>query len=255
MDEKVQLKSKIIIFEDTWRSYPAAKNIVFHSWSKKDSGDEFVTLQRKLNRTLNALFFWNRNKYKDLNLLKDKLKEKILELQNKEALGINWSVDDLVVLRNKVHELNVTLKRLYTWWNQRENARWHEEGDTNSNLFHSYATARRKGNRITQIKDELSNVFDEDEQIEKVFISFFEKKWKYRECKVSGWPAVFQNQKISVNDLEVINAEFSVVELHNSVFQQGNNKSPWLDGVTYSFYKSYWSIVWETLWKAVNCFF
>ncbi|PKU64139.1 hypothetical protein MA16_Dca013395 [Dendrobium catenatum] len=173
MNEKVQLKSKIIRIEDTWRSYPAAKNIVFHSWSKKDLGDEFVTLQRKLNRTLKALFFWNRNKCKNLNVVKDKLKEEILELQNKEALGINWLVDDLLVLRNKVHELNVTLKRLSTWWNQRAKARWHEEGDTNSNLFHSYATARRKGNKITQIKDELSNVFDEDEQIEKVFISFF----------------------------------------------------------------------------------
>ncbi|PKU71909.1 hypothetical protein MA16_Dca013790 [Dendrobium catenatum] len=195
MNEKVQIKSKIIRFEDTWRSYPVAKNIVFHSWSKKDVGDEFVTLQRKLNRTLKALFFWNRNKCKDLNLLKDKLKNEILELQRKEALGISRSADDLVVLRNKVHELNVTLKRLSTWWNQREKARWNEEGDTNSNLLHSYATARRKGNMITQIKDELSNVVDEDEKIEKVFISFFEKKWKYRECKVSGWPTVLKTKK------------------------------------------------------------
>ncbi|XP_028551608.1 uncharacterized protein LOC114579873 [Dendrobium catenatum] len=75
------------------------------------------------------------------------------------------------------------------------------------------------------------------------------------ECKVSGWPAVFENQKVSIHDLEVLNVEFSIAELQNSVFQQGNNKSPGLDGVTYSFYKSYWSIVWETLWKAVNCFF
>ncbi|XP_028550720.1 uncharacterized protein LOC114579637 [Dendrobium catenatum] len=218
MDDKVQFKSKNIRFEDTWRSYPASKSIVFHYWNKKDLGDESVILQKKLSRTLKALCFWNKNKCRELNSLKEKLKKEILELQNKEALGINWSVDDLEALRSKIHELNVTLKRLSTWWNQRAKVRWHEEGDTNSNLFHSYATARRKGNRITQIKDELSNVFDEDEQIERVFTSFFGKKWKNRDCKVSDWPAVFESQKISDEDVMILNAEFFVLELQNSVF-------------------------------------
>ncbi|XP_028555488.1 uncharacterized protein LOC114580865 [Dendrobium catenatum] len=213
MDEEVRFKSKAIRFEDTWSSYPTAKSIVYHSWKKNDFGDEYMILQRKLSRTLKSLFFWNKNKCKDLNVLKEKLKKEILKLQNKEALGVNWSVDDLFVLRNKVHELNVTLKRLSTWWNQRAKARWHEEGNTNSKLFHNYASARRNGNRIIQIKDELNNLYDKDEQIEK---------------------------KIAANDMDVLNAEFSVNELHNSVFQQGNNKSPSLDGVTSSFYKREW---------------
>ncbi|XP_020682361.1 uncharacterized protein LOC110099517 [Dendrobium catenatum] len=71
MDEKVQFKSKNIRFKDTWRSYLASKSIVFHSWNKKDLGDESVILQRKLSRTLKALFFWNKNKCRDLNSLKE----------------------------------------------------------------------------------------------------------------------------------------------------------------------------------------
>ncbi|KAI0492143.1 hypothetical protein KFK09_026409 [Dendrobium nobile] len=165
MDEKVQFNSKNIRFEDTWRSYPASKSIVFHSWNKKDSGDEAVILQRKLNRTLKALFFWNKNKCRDLNALKEKLKQEIMELQNKEALGVNW------------------------------------------------------------------------------------------ECITADWPAILDSQKISEEDITFLSAEFLVLELQNSVFQQENNKSPGLDGVTYSFYKIYWSIVGETLWKAVNSFF
>ncbi|XP_020705074.1 uncharacterized protein LOC110115991 [Dendrobium catenatum] len=212
----MRFKSKTIKFEDTWRSYPVAKSIVYHSWKKNDVGDEYTILQRKLNRTLKALFFWSKNKCKDLNVLKEKLKKEILDLQNKEALNINWSVEDLFELRNKVHELNVTLRRLSTWWNQRANARWHEEGDANSKLFHSFATARKNGNRIFQIKDEANKLHEEEDQIEKVFTSFFEKKWKHRECEIL-------------------------------VFQQGNNKAPGLDGITSSFYKSYWNIVWETL--------
>ncbi|KAI0516070.1 hypothetical protein KFK09_008742 [Dendrobium nobile] len=40
LDERVRLKLKTIKFEDTWRSYPASKSIVYHSWKKNDFGDE-----------------------------------------------------------------------------------------------------------------------------------------------------------------------------------------------------------------------
>ncbi|XP_020704677.1 uncharacterized protein LOC110115703 [Dendrobium catenatum] len=165
MDEMVRLKSRTIRFEDTWRSYLAAKSIVYHSWKKNDVGDEYTILQKKLNQ---------------------KLKKEILDLHNKEALNCNWSADDIFELRSKIHELNVTLRRLSTWWNQRAKARWHEEGDANSKLFHSFATARRNGNRIFQIKDEANKLQEEQDQIENVFINFFEKKWKYRECELTG---------------------------------------------------------------------
>ncbi|KAI0524481.1 hypothetical protein KFK09_003851 [Dendrobium nobile] len=98
LDASVRFKSKVIKFEDTWRSYPACKSIVYHSLKKKDYGDENMILQRKTSRTLRALFFWNKNKCKDLNSLKEKLKGEILELQNKEALGENWSAEDHLLL-------------------------------------------------------------------------------------------------------------------------------------------------------------
>ncbi|KAI0496524.1 hypothetical protein KFK09_022843 [Dendrobium nobile] len=101
LDVSVRFKSKFIKFEDTWRSYLAAKSVIYHSWKKKDYGDENMILQRKTSRTLRALFFWNKNKCKDLNILKEKLKEEILEFQNKEALGENLSADDLLLLRTK----------------------------------------------------------------------------------------------------------------------------------------------------------
>ncbi|KAI0511099.1 hypothetical protein KFK09_011721 [Dendrobium nobile] len=223
MDDRIRLKTKTIKFEDTWRSYPAAKSIV--------------------------------NKCKDLNALKDKLKKEILDLQNKEALSSNWSANDLFELRNKVNQLNITMRRLSTWWNQRAKARWHEEGNTNSKLFHNFATARRNGNRIFQVKDEANKLQVEEDQIEKVFTKFFEKKWEYRECEVTGWPSIMENQKLNAEDMELLNAEFTKNELQIAMFQQGNNKSPGVDGVTSSFYKSYWNIIWETLWNAVRNFF
>ncbi|XP_020702062.1 uncharacterized protein LOC110113728 [Dendrobium catenatum] len=139
LDEKIQVKRNSIKFEDTWRSYPAARSIVYHSWKKNDFGDHSEILQRKNCRTMKALFFWSKNKCKNLKTLKEDLKKDIIELQNKEADGVGWTNEDLILLRSKVHELNVTLNRLATWWNQRAKARWHEEGDNNSKMFHKFA--------------------------------------------------------------------------------------------------------------------
>ncbi|KAI0492176.1 hypothetical protein KFK09_026442 [Dendrobium nobile] len=213
-NEKERIKFKIIRFEDTWRMYPAARSIVYHSWMKNDFGEEGMVLQRKINRTLKVLFFWSKSKCKDLNELKVKLKMEIMELQSKEAMGNDWSAQDLILLRSKIHELNVILKRLFTWWNQRAKARWLEEGDYNSNLFHNFATARR-----------------------------------------NGWPEIVAHQKMNDEDIQVLSSDFSVMELKKSVFQQGNSCSPGIDGLTSSFYKYYWDIVWKDLWNAVNIFF
>ncbi|XP_020681551.1 uncharacterized protein LOC110098935 [Dendrobium catenatum] len=210
VNEKERIKYKIIRFEDTWRMYPAARSIVYHSWMKNDFGEE------------------------DLNELKVKLKMEILELQSEEAMGNDW---------------------LSTWWNQRAKARWLEEGDYNSNLFHNFATDRRNGNRINQIKDAYNMMQIEEEESEKDFIQHFESKWKNRSCQLSGLPKILAHQKINDEDIQDLSSDFSVMELKKSVFQQMNNHSPCMDGLTSSFYKYYWDIVWKDLWNAINSFF
>ncbi|KAI0519500.1 hypothetical protein KFK09_006949 [Dendrobium nobile] len=231
VNDKERVKSKIIRFEDTWRMYPAARSIVYHSWMKNDL-----------------------SKCKDLNELKEKMKMDIMELQVKEAMDNDWSAQDLILLRSKIHELNVTLKRLSTWWNQRAKARWLEEGDYNSKLFHNFATARRNGNRVNQIIDVYNVMQIEEEDIEKVFIQHFESKWRSRDCQLTGWPDLLAHQKLNDEGIHALSSEFSVMELKQLVFQQGNNRSPGMDVLTSSFYKYYWDIVWKDLWNAINSF-
>ncbi|XP_028556209.1 uncharacterized protein LOC114581094 [Dendrobium catenatum] len=158
---------------------------------------------------------WERNKCKDLNALKDKLKKEIHELQNEEALSSNWSADDLVELRNKPEGMGIV-----------------------------FSKSKMKKIRCKWMRIKLRN-----------FTKFFEKKWEYRECEITGWPYIMENQKLNAEDMELLNAEFTKNELQIAVFQQGNNKLHGADGITSSFYKSYWNIIWETLWNAVRNFF
>ncbi|XP_020702544.1 uncharacterized protein LOC110114119 [Dendrobium catenatum] len=215
-------KTRFIRFEDTWRSYPAAWNIVYNSWRRKDFGDEVEVLRRKLRRKLRALFFWSKNKCKDLCKLEEDLKLEILELKIKEASVETFTVEDLVLLWSKVHELNITLRRLSTWWYQRAKARWQEEGDTNSIFFHNFASARRNAKLIRQIKDENNQMVEDKNQIEQVFIQFFEKKWRCRECQLTGWPRIAEEQRLSSLDMKFLDAEFLLEECKEAVFQQVN---------------------------------
>ncbi|KAI0496446.1 hypothetical protein KFK09_022763 [Dendrobium nobile] len=199
LDGKIQVKRNNIKFEDTWRSYPAARSIVYHSWKKNDFGDHSEVLQRKNCRSMKALFFWRKSKCKNLQTLKEDLKKDIIELQNKEADGIGWTNEDLILLRSKVHERNVTLNQLATWWNQRAKARSHEEGDNNSKMFHNFALARRNGNKVVQIRDVNNISHVEEDEIEK---------------------------RLSQSAVDELCSDFTLAELQISVFQQGNNRAP-----------------------------
>ncbi|XP_028553736.1 uncharacterized protein LOC110094171 [Dendrobium catenatum] len=225
------------------------------AWRKSNFGTSAEILQRKLRRTLKALYFWNKNKCKELNLLKLELKKDILQLQFEESSAGGLTAKNLKLLRNKVHDLNVTLGRLSTWWNQRAKIRWKQDGDINSTYFHQYASAKRNGNMIWQIKYEIGTVVEDFEQIETIFYKFFQKKWTARECKLTGWPSFPKNMRISHEDANPLNVDFTKEELIKAIFNQGNNKSPGLYGITTSFFKFYWKIVEEDTWKAIDSFF
>ncbi|KAI0529128.1 hypothetical protein KFK09_001675 [Dendrobium nobile] len=105
----------VIRFEDTWKSYPVTWNIISKTWKKMDFGTNAEILQRKLRRSLKALYYWNKNKCKELNSFKEELKKEILQLQIEETRNGGLTDDKLKSLRSKVHDHNVTLKRLATW--------------------------------------------------------------------------------------------------------------------------------------------
>ncbi|KAL0916227.1 hypothetical protein M5K25_013720 [Dendrobium thyrsiflorum] len=153
------------------------KNFVF------SQGHEFIHEQRALK----AIFFWSKSKHENLNILKDRLKKEILELQEEEA-DRGLSDVKIYLLKSKVLELNSTLGRLNTWWRQRAKVKWIEEGDTNSKFFHAFASARRNSNQINQIKDNKGNLVEDQSLIKDVFYELFIDKWKERRCVLRGWP-------------------------------------------------------------------
>ncbi|XP_028557033.1 uncharacterized protein LOC114581320 [Dendrobium catenatum] len=118
----LEIYSRWIRYEDVWDSYHGVAALVKKVWNKNCGIDPVTSLNLKFKRTLRALFFWSRAKFINLNLVRDKLKEEILEIQLEEAKR-GLSIEKLQLLRLKVNELNVTLARLNSWWRKRAKAK------------------------------------------------------------------------------------------------------------------------------------
>ncbi|KAL0912002.1 hypothetical protein M5K25_017943 [Dendrobium thyrsiflorum] len=215
-------RHRVVRFEDVWLTYPASFSIVYNSWKKPMEGDAVEILNRKFKRSLRALFFWSKAKHRNLQKLKDELKNEILELREEEANIGGLSEQRLLLLRSKVNELNSTL-------------------------------ARRNGNCISYVKDSYGNLVEEKGRLEGVFFYFFKEKWRDRGCNLGGWP--YPDPKFDLADRLFLEKEFSRKELEDVIVQLKNNKSLGKDGITFSFIRSYWFFIKEDVLLAISSFF
>ncbi|XP_020681629.1 uncharacterized protein LOC110098989 [Dendrobium catenatum] len=105
-----------IRFEDVWLSFPQACHLVMEKWTVADFGSEAAQLQRKCNRTLKALFFWSKEKFRRLSQLRAELDTEVRTLQELEGKLHGLNSVQTESLRFKVQLLNSTLARIMTWW-------------------------------------------------------------------------------------------------------------------------------------------
>ncbi|XP_020687616.2 uncharacterized protein LOC110103303 [Dendrobium catenatum] len=194
--------------------------LVSEKWLVLDTGSEASKLQRKCQRSLKALFFWSKNKFKMLNNLKEELDREICILQSIESSPTGLTEVQAESLRYKVQLLNSTLGRLSTWWRQRAKVKWIEEGDDNTLFFHSMASARRRTNLIDRMRMPDGQMVTEHADV-----------------------------------LQVVKGEVTEEEIWNGVRSLGPNRAPGRDGVTTSFFKSFWSIVGKQVTVACLEFF
>ncbi|KAK8946528.1 hypothetical protein KSP39_PZI007478 [Platanthera zijinensis] len=141
-------RSRWFRFEDVWLSYPMCSKLMQQNWNRADIASAAEVLKWKWSRTLLALFFWSKNKLKDLGPLKSQLKAEVVDLQVREGSAMGISEDENRILISKAKELVATLGRLESWWKKGAKARWIKEVDANTTYFHSMASNRHRANRI-----------------------------------------------------------------------------------------------------------
>ncbi|PKU70999.1 Putative ribonuclease H protein [Dendrobium catenatum] len=242
-------------FEDVWKTYPASWRVVHDQWSKRDFGRPAEVLNRKCSRTLKSLVHWSRNRIRELGIKKEQLEGKIGELQEIDCTANGLSTAQEEELRCAVGEFNATLARISVWWRQRAKIRWIEEGDANSHFFHMAASARRRANRVAELKCSDGVTTRDPTVIQEEFWNFFVEKWKDRQTNFAGWPRFDVSEGISDHSRQMLDAAITEADVQAAVFSLGNNRAPGMDGITSSFLKFYWTIIKNDVCCAVLDFF
>ncbi|KAI0516047.1 hypothetical protein KFK09_008719 [Dendrobium nobile] len=253
--KKLRPGNRWIRFEDIWMTYPVTWRLVWKNWNKDDFGMPDEVVNRKCSRTMKALFFWSRNRLKELNELKISLESRIEELQLVDCSPNGLNEEQEHELRLKAIELNTTLARLATWWKQRAKARWIDEGDTNSHFFHSFASARRRGNRIIDVVNSNGERIVDPNLIQEEFWNFFMLKWRDRQVSLANWPEFCNDDMIPAQFSDSMEADITESEIRQAMFSMGNNRAPGIDGITSSFMKFYWEIIKKDVISAILHFF
>ncbi|XP_020680831.2 uncharacterized protein LOC110098354 [Dendrobium catenatum] len=123
-------------------------------------------------------------------------------------------------MRRKASELNTTLARITTWWRQRAKAKWIEEGDANSNFFHSFASACKRGNRILEVQKPNGDRSDDPALIQEEFMKFFMLKWEERQIVCDSWPNFHSEDMIPDQVNEILEAEITLKPVLGSIFSE-----------------------------------
>ncbi|KAK8944507.1 hypothetical protein KSP39_PZI008395 [Platanthera zijinensis] len=242
-------------FEDVWLSYPMCSKIVQQNWNRADLGSAAEVLRRKWSRTLRELFFWSKNKLKELGALKSQLEAEVANLQVREGSAMGISED----------ENAPSSRRLRSW--QPSWGGWNLGGSSERKLGGSRrATPTRRTSALWPpiVVVHIRNVqltYGEEEpvedpaQIERAFMDIFANKWTGAAPALSGWPALPQSQLVPPAAASLLAADISDEEIWAAIRDLKPNRSPGRDGMTASFLHSFWLTIKKDVCSALQEFF
>lgn len=130
------------------------------------------------------------------------------------------------------------------FWRQRAKQHWLKGADANTKFYHRYASARRKKNHLSKLKNGVGE-WVEGDSMKPIVLDYFENIFHSSgstmvESFFSSVPSrVSQEQNVSLL------RPFQVEEVKSALFDMFPDKAPGPDGMNPGFYQHYWDVVGE----------
>ena len=129
-----------------------------------------------------------------------------------------------------------------TFWKQRTKQLWLTAGDANTRYFHSMASARRRRNRISRLKDDSGVWRDNEEEVEKMMLAYFQALYMSEGNNDGGCTDVISPMILN-DDNAFLTAPFTKMEIKEVVFSMHPDKSPSPDGMNPAFFQWFWHVI------------
>jgi UDP-2,3-diacylglucosamine pyrophosphatase LpxH len=123
---------------------------------------------QRLGRMHQALHAW------DMQVLQ-KPKGRLRKAQRELERTMNGplSADNDIKAKELANLVEILLEQEEIYWSQRSRANWLQHGDHNTTFFHNFASARRKKNLITKLKNHEGDWVEGTEMLKPLILSYF----------------------------------------------------------------------------------
>ncbi|XP_031091035.1 uncharacterized protein LOC115996030 [Ipomoea triloba] len=129
-----------------------------------------------------------------------------------------------------------------TFWRQRAKQHWLRGADANTKFYHRYASARKKKNTLSKLKND-EGVWVEGDAMQSVILNYFNDIFH---SSGSSLVESFFNgitPRVSQTDNNYLLRPFENEEVKEALFSMFPDKAPGPDGMNPGFYQHYWDVV------------
>ncbi|XP_078168461.1 uncharacterized protein LOC144562967 [Carex rostrata] len=169
------------------------------------------------------------------------------------------SMQDPTIEEWLLSEYHQAERDLEDYWRQRSRIQWHNEGDRNTNFFHTIATSRRRRNMITQVHTDNGTVATDETTIRREFVQYFKNIYCPTTTQTAAHHDAFFEQfnaaavpKIPLESHGALEQPPSIEEVRRTLFQMGSDKAPGPDGVLARLLQNHWPLFSADLTAAIR---
>ncbi|XP_059624654.1 uncharacterized protein LOC132267514 [Cornus florida] len=221
-------------FENMWLRLWDFKERVHYWWTGYEvRRNPSFRLASKIMLLKGDLKKWNKEVFGNLIWRKNRIIQKIVDIDKKEGKGFLSATDSNRWAECKV-EFGETVMMEEIYWRQKSRALWLTEGDRNR-----LANAHRRGNHISRICFD-GNMVTRDEDVQAGFVAILDG---------------LEFDEISSEDKEWLERPFREEEVLEALRSCEGDKAPRPDGFTLAFFQHNWEVVKPDVMGALSSFF